>query len=83
MVLRWCVRRRASLVNTGSARVARPGDTVRPLGGARQMSVPGAHLSGRLERLMPGTASPAPRVRLKLVASARVSQHTMPGDRPL
>jgi hypothetical protein len=30
---------------------------------------------------LPGTASPVPRVRLKLVASAHFSQHTMPGVR--
>ena len=81
MAVLLVVRRRASLANAGSAPVERPRDTVRPAWRAHERGAGGLISPAGSSGLMRGTASPAPRVRLKLVASARVSQHTMRGVR--
>src|SRR5215207_8837265 len=59
--------------------VERPSDTVRPVWRARDEGAGGLISPSGSGGLMPGTASPAPQLRLKLVALADFSQHTMPG----
>src|SRR5215218_7324407 len=80
-VMAWLLmmRRPASLAHAGSALGERPRDTVRPSGRALVGGAGGLISPSGSGGRMPGTASPAPRVRLELVALADFSQHTMPG----